>query len=276
VGAEAVKVGLTVHASRPQSADFARALFDRLTDRGHQVMGDASLSRLLGRTIVDGNPEVMLAAGGDGTMLQAAHRALALDIPVLGFNQGTVGFLTEVDTADIDRVVSALDAGTLQERHRLTIAARINGDKPAMVGINDVVVEKIHSQRLVFLTVIIDGEEFLTYRADGLVAATPTGSTAYNFSAGGPLVAPEVRSLLLSPVAAHSLFDRTLVLGPDSQIRITVSSDRPVRVSVDGVELGFLGHQNFVDIRRGERDIRFLTLDDHRFPTTVKTKFRLE
>jgi NAD kinase len=81
---------------------------------------------------------------------------------------------------------------------------------------------------------------------------------------------------LLSPVAAHSLFDRTLVLGPDSQIRITVSSDRPVRVSVDGVELGFLGHQNFVDIRRGERDIRFLTLDDHRFPTTVKTKFRLE
>jgi NAD+ kinase len=88
-------------------------------------------------------------------------------------------------------------------------------------------------------------------------------------------VAPEVRTLLLSPVAAHSLFDRTLALGPDSKIRIRVSSDRPVRVSVDGIELGFLGQGNFVDIQRGDRMARFLTLHDYGFPTTVKTKFRL-
>lgn len=270
-----MKIGITVHASRPQSAEFGRELFDLLSSHGHQVMGDEGIGRLLGRPMTDGNPEVMLAVGGDGTMLQAAHRALALDIPVLGFNQGTVGFLTEVHTDDLVRVVDALNNGELKERHRITIAARINGESPAMVGINDVVVEKIHSQRLVFLTVLIDGEEFLTYRADGLVAATPTGSTAYNFSAGGPLVAPEVQALLLSPVAAHSLFDRTLALGPDSEIRIKVSSDRPVRVSVDGIEVGFLGQGNYVDIRRGDRDVRFLTLDDHGFPTTVKTKFRL-
>ncbi|MGH8926528.1 MAG: NAD(+)/NADH kinase [Acidimicrobiia bacterium] len=270
-----MKIGLTVHASRPQSAELARDLFDQLTALGHEVMGDNMIGRLIGRPVVDDNPEIILAVGGDGTMLQAAHRALALDIPVLGFNQGTVGFLAEASTDDLGRVVAALDSGTLKERHRMTIAARINGDSPAMVGINDVVVEKIHSQRLVFLTVMIDGEEFLTYRADGLVAATPTGSTAYNFSAGGPLVAPEVRTLLLSPVAAHSLFDRTLALGPDSEIRIRVSSNRPVRVSVDGLELGFLGQGNYVDIRRGEREARFLTLDDHGFPTTVKAKFRL-
>jgi len=225
--------------------------------------------------VIEDNPEVMLAVGGDGTMLQAAHRALVLDIPVLGFNQGTVGFLAEAGTDDLERVVTALDSGGLRERHRMTIAARINGESPAMMGVNDVVVEKIHSQRLVFLDVMIDGEEFLTYRADGLVASTPTGSSAYNFSAGGPLVAPDVRTLLLSPVAAHSLFDRTLALGPGSEIKIRVSSDRPVRVSVDGLEVGFLGQGNFVDIRRGEREARFLTLDDHGFPTTVKTKFRL-
>ena len=270
-----MKIGLTVHATRPQSIEFARSLFDLLTARGHEVMGDDVVGRLIGRPVSEDNPEVMLAVGGDGTMLQAGHRALALDIPVLGFNQGTVGFLAEAGTGDLERVVQALDSGRLQEHHRMTIAARINGENPPAAGINDVVVEKIHSQRLVFLDVMIDGEEFLTYRADGLVAATPTGSTAYNFSAGGPLVAPEVRTLLLSPVAAHSLFDRTLALGPDSKIRIRVSSNRPVRVSVDGIELGFLGQGNFVDIEKGEREARFLTLDDHGFPTTVKTKFRL-
>lgn len=270
-----MKIGLTVHASRPQSREFARSLFDLLTARGHEVMGDDPIRRLIGRPVIDGNPEVMLAVGGDGTMLQAAHRSLALDIPVLGFNQGTVGFLAEAGVGDLERVVEALDSGRLTERQRITIAARINGESPAMAGINDVVVEKIQSQRLVFLDVMIDGEDFLTYRADGLVAATPTGSTAYNFSAGGPLVAPEVEALLLSPVAAHSLFDRTLALGPDSKIRIRVSSDRPVRVSVDGIELGFLGQGNFVDIEKGDRMARFLTLYDHGFPTTVKTKFRL-
>ncbi|HKZ20573.1 MAG TPA: NAD(+)/NADH kinase [Acidimicrobiia bacterium] len=270
-----MKIGLTVHVVRPHSREFARNLFDLLSARGHEVMGNDTMGRLIDRPVIEGNPEIMLAVGGDGTMLQAAHRALALDIPVLGFNQGTVGFLAEAGTDDLERVVEAIDSGRLQERHRITIAARINGESPAMAGINDVVVEKIHSQRLVFLDVTIDGEDFLTYRADGLVASTPTGSTAYNFSAGGPLVAPEVQTLLLSPVAAHSLFDRTLALGPGSKIRIRVSSDRPVRVSVDGIELGFLGQGNFVDIQRGERMARFLTLHDHGFPTTVKTKFRL-
>jgi NAD+ kinase len=155
----------------------------------------------------------------------------------------------------------------------MTVAASLG--RRSMTGLNDVVVEKIHSQRLVFLTVTIDGEEFLTYRADGLVTATPTGSTAYSFSAGGPLVDPELRALLFTPVAAHSLFNRTVVLPETSTISITVTSDRPVRVSVDGVEFGYLGEKDSVAITRGERDVRFLTVDDPSFPTTVKAKFRL-
>lgn len=255
-----MKIGVTVHPSRPGPAEFARQLSERLTSSGHDLVGEGA--------------EIMLAIGGDGTVLEAARRAVALDIPVLGFNLGTIGFLAEVATDEIDQVVDAINEGRFTERVRMTVAARL-GDGRTMSGLNDVVVEKIHSQRLVFLTVTIDGEEFLTYRADGLVTATPTGSTAYSFSAGGPLVDPVLRALLFTPVAAHSLFNRTVVLPETSRISITVSSDRPVRVSVDGVEFGYLAEKGMVEITRGDRDARFLTIDDPSFSSTVKAKFRL-
>jgi NAD+ kinase len=255
-----MKIGVTVHPSRPAPAQFARHLTERLTAAGHDIVSD--------------DAEIMLAIGGDGTVLEAARRAVSLDIPVLGFNLGTIGFLAEVATDEVEAVVEAISRGRLTERSRMTVAARL-GDGRTMAGLNDVVVEKIHSQRLVFLTVTIDGEEFLTYRADGLVTATPTGSTAYSFSAGGPLVDPQLRALLFTPVAAHSLFNRTVVLPESSRLTITVTSDRPVRVSVDGVEFGYLAEKDSVEITRGDRDARFLTIDDPSFPSTVKAKFRL-
>lgn len=270
-----MRLGLTIHAIRPEPAVFARKLAAAAEAAGHEIVGDATTAGLLGRRVAAGNPDLMIAAGGDGTVLAAARRALALDIPVLGFNLGTIGFLAEADPEDLERVVVALGTEAMIERRRMTIGAVLEGRSETILGINDVVVEKIHSQRLVFMRVLVDGEEFLTYRADGLVAATSTGSTAYTFSAGGPLVDPLVQALLLTPVAPHSLFDRTLVLSPESRIRIEVTADRPVRVSVDGVEVGFLGQGGTVDIQRGDRSVRFVTLDLASFPATVKAKFRL-
>ena len=125
------------------------------------------------------------------------------------------------------------------------------------------------------LEVAINEEPFLEYRVDGLVIATSTGSTAYNFSAGGPLVDPEVEALLLTPVAPHSLFNRTLVLPTTARIRILVTADRPVRVSIDGAEAGTLVRDGYVDIFCDDRCVRFLTLSQASFPATVKRKFRL-
>lgn len=269
-----MNIGLTVHPSRPAPANFSRQLADALVAAGHHLVGDTNTAQTVGHDLSETGAEIMLAIGGDGTVLEAARRAVALDIPVLGFNLGTIGFLAEVSTEEVEQVVDAISAGRLTEKRRMTVSARV-GDGRSMDGLNDVVVEKIHSQRLVFLTVTIDGEEFLTYRADGLVTATPTGSTAYSFSAGGPLVDPVLRALLFTPVAAHSLFNRSVVLPETSVISITVSSDRPVRVSVDGIEFGYLAEKDTVEVTRGERDARFLTIDDPSFPTTLKTKFRL-
>jgi NAD+ kinase len=215
-----------------------------------------------------------VAIGGDGTVLAASQQALAADVPVLAFNLGTIGFLADAEASQLDQVLDALAAGRLQERTRMTIAVEMPGGEIAD-GINDIVVEKIHSQRLVSLVVAVDGVSFLTYRADGLVAATSTGSTAYSFSAGGPLVDPAVEALLLTPVAPHSLFSRTLVLAASATIDIGVGTDRPVRVSVDGRETGALTEGEQARIRRGDRVARFLSLDGYTFPDTVKRKFRL-
>jgi NAD+ kinase len=216
----------------------------------------------------------LIASGGDGTVLAAVQRALLLDVPVLAFNLGTIGFLADAEPDDLAPVLDALGSGELIERRRMTIRAILDNGTEA-IGINDVVVEKIESQRLVSLEVTINGEVFLIYRADGLVVATSTGSTAYNFSAGGPLVDPEVEALLLTPVAPHSLFDRTLILPTDARIRIVVTADRPVRVSIDGAEAGSLHQDGHVDVVCDHRFVRFLTLNPSTFPATVKQKFRL-
>lgn len=218
--------------------------------------------------------DVVVAIGGDGTVLDACRRAFATATPVLGINLGTLGFLAEAEPDQLDEVVAALTNGTYRIEERNTIAATLGSISEP--GLNDVVVEKIDSQRLVVLDVEVDGQRFLEYRADGIVVSTSTGSTAYGFSAGGPLIDPKVETILVTPVAPHSLFDRSLVLSPDSQIVITVTDDRPVRVSVDGREIGELREGESVHIAAGATPARFIRLNDEAFTTRVTRKFGLD
>lgn len=219
------------------------------------------------------HPDLVIAVGGDGTMLAAAAIALEADVPVLGFNLGTIGFLTAAEPADVDVVAQRLAAGDFGIEERMTVAATVGAQ--TILGVNDVVVEKVDSQRLIELSVAIDGVHFSTYRADGLIVATPTGSTAYSFSAGGPLVAPTLRALVLTPVAAHSLFSRSMVIPSEQEVVVTVRRDRPVKVSVDKAHLGQIHEGDQVQIRRGERPARFVTLDPPSFAGLVKSKFDL-
>lgn len=242
---------------------FAERLIAEIDDAGGAVVEDPEVA-----------PDLVLAVGGDGTMLGAAQRAVAWDVPVLGFNLGTLGFLTEAEPEDLSEVVERLMAGDFDIENRLTVAAAIGGVRA--VGVNDVVVEKVDSTRLVSLTVFVDGTEFATYRADGLIVATPTGSTAYSFSAGGPVVDPKVDALVLTPVASHSLFDRPLVLPGDAHIEVTVFRDRLVRVNADKTDLGEIGEGETVEIVRGDRPAQFVTFGTTTFPGLVRQKFGLE
>lgn len=258
-----MKFALHVRAGRPPIADFARRLILCIEDSGGSVVTDEDVT-----------PDMVLAVGGDGTMLGAVYRAIRWDVPVLGFNLGTLGFLAEADPEAMTETVERLFARDYEVEERMTVSARANGS--VMEGINDVVVEKIDSTRLVHLEVVIDGVMFATYRADGLIVATPTGSTAYSFSAGGPIVDPGVSAMVLTPVAAHSLFDRPMVLPAGSEVTITVRRDRPVRVNVDKSVLGHLGDGDQVTVSRGTRPARFVSFGATSFPTLVRDKFGLD
>jgi NAD+ kinase len=216
---------------------------------------------------------MILAVGGDGTMLAATQQALAHDVPILGFNLGTMGFLAEAEPGEVDTVISRLMAGNFEIAERMTVTATVDG--VSATGVNDVIVEKVDSQRLIHLDVAVDGSHFLTYRADGLIVATPTGSTAYSFSARGPLVDPVLDAMILTPVAAHSLFDRTLVLPSSTRLSIRVGRDRPVKVTVDKIDMGHLGTGKTVEIERGARPARFVRFQSRPFTQIVTEKFGL-
>lgn len=251
------------------------------THEGSETI-DEFADRLTGVIIASGSeiaedpetePDIVLAVGGDGTMLAAVRRSLVWNVPVLGFNLGTLGFLAAAEPAELEAVVKRLIEGDFDTEDRTTVSASIGG--ATAVGINDVVVEKIDSTRLVSLDVDIDGVSFATYNADGLIVATPTGSTAYSFSAGGPLVDPAVDALVITPVASHSLFDRALVIPGGSEIVVTVMRDRKVRVNVDKTDLGQLSDGESVIVRRGAVAARFIRLEGPSFVGLVREKFGL-
>ena len=256
-----MKVRLHVRSGRPETSKFAELLVDSFAAGGITVVED------------DPGADMVVAVGGDGTMLSAVATAVELDVPVIGFNLGTIGFLTVADPKDMAEVVSRLAGGDYGVENRMTVAATV-GDR-TVLGVNDVVIEKVDSQRLIELNVTIGSVDFVNYRADGLIVATPTGSTAYSFSAGGPLVSPGLDAFVLTPVAAHSLFSRSVVIEPDQEILVTVTRDRAVKVSVDKSNLGEIGPGDTVIIRQGDRRARFVTLDPPSFPGLVKSKFDL-
>jgi NAD+ kinase len=169
--------------------------------------------------------------------------------------------------------MEAVMAGQYRTEDRMTLQATLG--PTTLNGVNDVVVEKVDTTRLVHIDVTVDGESFITYRADGLIVATPTGSTAYSFSAGGPLIDPTMEALVITPVASHSLFNRAIVLPATSVIGLEVSRDREARGNVDKTPLGVIGEGGRVEVRRGDHPVRFVAFGTRRFPSVVRQKFRL-
>jgi NAD+ kinase len=274
-----VKLALVVHPDRDTAAELAADLTARAARRGIRVSAQpADAARVPGTTVrLPGRPveaDVVVAVGGDGTVLEAVRVGLAADLPVLGVNAGHLGFLTGVEPNRLDDALDALAAGGWAESQRMTLTAQVAGRAPA-VGINDVVVEKAVSQHVVKISVQVGAERLVSYRADAVVVATPTGSTAYTFSAGGPLVDPQLEALVVTAVAPHNLFGRPIVLRPDAHLRLTVDDDRPARVNVDGRTLTMLAPGAEILVARGDHPARFVELWPRNFVASVREKFQL-
>jgi NAD+ kinase len=273
-----VKLAIVVHHRLEGAREVAQTLRALAGEAGIEVVADDHAAEALGVEVMDldrSRVDVVAAVGGDGTVLRAVQHALSIDVPLFGVNLGRIGFLADVEPHQVDAIVGDLAAGTWTEVERMTIEASIPG-VGSLVGVNDVVVEKMTSQRLVSIDVAVDGEPFLTYHADGLVFSTPTGSTAYNLSAGGPLVHPQVESIILTPVAHHSLFSSAMVFPADAELRCTVAREWPVGVNVDGHELGSASQGDSISIRRAPRNVRFIDHSHRSYPRLVKEKLKLQ
>jgi NAD+ kinase len=223
--------------------------------------------------------EIVLALGGDGTLLRAAELARPARVPLLGINLGKVGFLAEAEIHDVDQAVRDVVARSYTVDERLTVDVTAELDGVEFVrswGLNEISVEKGSRAQMLELRVDVDGRPLSRYGCDGVVCATPTGSTAYAFSAGGPVVWPEVEALLLVPISAHALFSRPLVTSPTSEIVITVDPYTSLAVlTCDGRRCYDLPPGARVTVRRGELPVRVVRLEPQPFTDRLVAKFAL-
>lgn len=278
-----VTAGFILHGERDRAAAITHDLATWLLDRGHDVRVPVEDAERLGLAehgvsedrFADGL-DVAVSLGGDGTMLRTVELVAPEGIPVIGINVGQLGYLTEVDPDGARMAIKRYLSGAYEIEERMLLSVRIEGRETSdHVALNEAVIEKTPSGHTVRLAVSVDGEYFTTYAADGLIVATPTGSTAYSFSARGPIVAPMHRCLVLTPVSPHMLFDRTLVLDPHSTLHLEVVGHRPATVSADGRNLGTLQPGDALSCTASPRTARLVTFGEHDFLAILKSKFGL-
>jgi len=272
------KIGVVLHGEDEAAQHHARALGVSLRDAGHDVVGvDVDVAQVgippVSETEFADGLDLVVSLGGDGTMLHAVGLLHGADVKILGVNFGDLGYLTVVDPHDLDWAVERALGGDHGIEERMLVRGMI-GDL-ALDALNDIVVERAPGETTIRLGVAIDGERFTSYPADGLIVATPTGSTAYALSARGPIVLPNHHSLQLTPVSPHMLFDRTVVAGPECVIELTVEGHRPAAVSVDGRSLVTMEPGQTIHCTRSPRVARLVTFGERDHLAVLKSKLGL-
>ena len=278
---------LVVHTGRRAAVAAARELANRLHAADVDMLALESEAASLHcddvTVIASGSPlervELVVALGGDGTLLRAAELARPARVPLLGVNLGHVGFLAEVDRSDLETTVGRIldSAYEVEERMTLDLVVVRGGSEVARDwALNDVTVEKASRQRMLDVVVEVDARPLSRWGGDGIVCATPTGSTAYAFSAGGPVVWPSVQAMLVVPLSAHALFARPLVISPDSCVAIELLSEPgDAVVFCDGRRPIDVAPHDRVEVRRGAEPVRLVRLHAAPFTDRLVEKFRL-
>jgi NAD+ kinase len=285
------RVLLLAHPGRLEARQVAVELVDALT--GHDIrvrllpeersaLGIAERDgvELAGNGDPSAGCELVVVIGGDGTILRAAEMARDSGTPILGVNLGHVGFLAEAEYDDVDATIEAIVERRYTWEDRLTVDVSVFRDGELVVGtfaLNEASVEKAARERMLEVVVEIDGRPLSRWGCDGVVCATPTGSTAYNFSAGGPVVWPGVEALLMVPISAHALFARPLVVAPTSVLAIEViaNADASGVLWCDGRRTVDLPPGARIEVRRGARPVRLVRLHEAPFTDRLVAKFGL-
>jgi len=258
-------IAVAAHPEIPQADEEARQIADFLNGRGIQSFYGFLYDDDLHARVIAGKVDLMIALGGDGTMLRAGHLCAPHNVPIFGINMGKFGFLMEYRHDEWKTALETILEGTFWlERRMLLRAEQWRADE--RIGIwevlNEVVVSRGEIVRPVYLDASVDGRFLTTYVADGLIAATSTGSTAYALAAGGPILPPELRNILLVPVAPHLSIDRAIVLAEGSSVSITVHTDHQAVISIDGQAPIRLEDGDRVDAYASDYTVQFVRIQD--------------
>ena len=266
---------LMMHQTRPDALSLAQRVTAALQAQGLQVYPEPWLTG----DKRDANPadcspmDAIVAVGGDGTLLRATQMAIARDVPVLGINVGHIGFLVETELTHLDEACRRLrdDDFTLDTRMMLDVQLR---DGTVKTALNDVVISRGGYARLIAVTATVGRELVGRYIADGLIVSTPTGSTGYSLSAGGPIVCPEVDCLLLSPICPHSLQHRPVVASAAQPITLALdcAPEQTAQLDVDGRMVATLAGREQVTIRRSQTVAKLIRFGTHSFFQRIREK----
>ena len=271
------RVLLVVHPTRPAATKFGNILAEKFREAKIEVF--SNFPKLITGTNEIGNVgdlDYVIVLGGDGTILRAAEIVRGHELPIIGINLGNVGFLAEIAQPSADEIVLAIQKGNIHWEPRLVLRYQvIRNEKFIGDGwaLNEVTVERSATQMLE-LFVQIDGRPLSKWGCDGVICATPTGSTAYAFSAGGPVVWPEVSALVLLPLAAHALFSRPMVVSPDCEIVIDVVSES-AQISADGLRQFDLVSGDRIVLTKDINKIQLAYVNEGNFTDRLVAKFKL-
>jgi NAD+ kinase len=259
------RVTLVANPKLPAASTILSEMAQTLTARGltvvQGILGDDQVRASVEARAVD----VLVALGGDGTVLRAGHLCAPFDIPILGINVGRIGFLTEIDRGQWRPAVDGLVAGDYWLEQRMMLNGTLWRGEHKLGEwdvLNECVIGRGGIVRLVHLTAEIEGRYATHFAADALIVATPTGSTAYALAAGGPILPPDLRNILVVPVAPHLSVDRAIVLHEGSWVRVTVHSDHPASISADGQTPVEMLNGDRVDVRAAQHNVTFVRFQD--------------
>lgn len=278
-----MKVGIIANPNKAGAKDALEALCMALKNKGVTTLLEAQTAQLAGNqngvdpvTFAD-TCDLVAVLGGDGTMLNAASQIGPASIPVAGINIGTLGFLTTCTDAEVDIFADAITSGKFTLIKRMQLKASViseNGTESHFRALNEITLARGQTGRLVSLDAWVDGELLNHYRADGLIVATTTGSTAYSLSAGGPLIAPKADVFVITPICPHSLSNRSLVVSDNSKVELAPAPDAecPMLFTVDGREVININLHDRIVVQQAGHALPLLRLEDRSFYTTLRQK----
>ncbi|MGO4487626.1 NAD kinase [Microbacterium sp. 2RAF4] len=285
---------VVAHAGRVDTVEAARRVIDALREAGarpvlavddHEDLAAVDPffvdTDVLGRSVDPADLELAIVLGGDGTILRAAELVRDSGAPVLGINMGHVGFLAEIDRDDMDKAVRRVIDRDYEVEERLALSVRVKDVDGTVVyetwALNEATVEKASRERMIEIVLEIDGRPLSSFGCDGMVVSTPTGSTAYNFSAGGPVIWPSVKAIAVVPLSAHALFAKPLVVSPDASVAIEMleRTDGSGILWCDGRRSHELPPGARVVVRRSSRPVRLARLHPTAFTDRLVRKFQL-